>query len=264
MRALLLAGLVAGTVWGQTEIVQAQAPSPPPRFEVTLLPVRVQVNGLFTQHLGSFGVASWSPREHLALQLLGGGNWYNEESAFNGELVEKFRVEAQSASSVLWTWGLFGAVELEPFLGEFTLFQAARARLGFVVSVGAGAGGTRHRLWPASDTPAAYGDTGVHFMATVAAGLRFRIGEHFVARFEVRDVGYSAAINTINGCTGGDLAAINRRLEAGRDLGGAEVSSACRGFVSPNEARAGLWLTRNSSSDIIHNLGLALGAGFTF
>ena len=196
--------------------------------------------------------------------MLGGGNWYNEESAFNGELVEKFRVEAQAASSMLWTWGLFGAVEFEPFLGEFTLLHAARARLGFVVSVGAGAGGTRHLLWPASDTPAAYGDTGVHFMATVAAGLRFRIGEHFVARFEVRDVGYSAAINTINGCNGGDLAAINRRIEAGRDPGGAEVSSACRCFVSPNESRAGLWLTRNSSSEIIHNLGVALGAGFTF
>ena len=193
--------------------------------------------------------------------MLGGGNWYNEESAFNGELVEKFRVEAQAATSMLWTWGLFGAVELEPFLGEFTLFQGARARLGFVMSVGAGAGGTRHLLWPATETPASYGDTGVHFMATAAAGLRFRVGEHFVARFEVRDVAYSAAVDSINGCTEPDLRSLDGRFQLGLD---GAVTAGCRGFAKPHDAASALSLTRFQSSDILHNVGLALGAGFTF
>lgn len=263
MRTLLLAGLMAGTAWGQVEVVEAKTPRAPSQFEVTLQPVRVQVNGKFTQHLGTFGTLSWSPRKHFALQLLGGGNWYNEESAFNGELVEKFRVEAQAATSMLWTWGLFGAVELEPFLGELTLLHGPRAHLGFVVSVGAGAGGTRHQLKPVSDTPATYGETGVRFMATAAAGLRFRVGEHFVARFEVRDVGYSAAFSSLNGCTGTDLITLDRSLRI-RDPGTPPVGPDCRTFDNPNDVQVGLSLSRNQSTDIIHNLGLALGAGFTF
>lgn len=264
MRALLLAGLMAGTAWGQAQLVEVQAPS---RFEVTLQPVRVQVNGKFTQHLGTFGAVSWSPRKHLALQVLGGGNWYNEESAFNGELVEKFRVEAQAATSMLWTWGLFGAVELEPFLGEFTLFDGPRARLGFVLSVGAGAGGTRHQLKPASTTPARYGDTGVRFMATAAAGLRFRVGEHFTARFEVRDVGFSSDATTVNGCDEADLGAIAQRSLLFRDdESPLSLSPSCRGFPRDQymDAFVAQSLVRSRSTDIIHDLGLALGAGFIF
>lgn len=267
MRALLVAGLMAGTAWGQAEVIQVQAPAAPRRFELTLQPVRVQVNGKFTQHLGTFGVLSWSPREHVALQLLGGANWYNEESAFNGELVEKFRVEAQAATSLLWTWGLFGAVELEPFLGEFTLFHGPRAQLGFVISVGAGVGGTRHQLKPTTQTPATYGDTGARFMATAAAGLRFRVGKHFTARLEVRDVGFSSDVTTVNGCNVDDLSTLARQALRVWDDGSLPyLSPSCRGFPpgQHGDAFTAQHLAQQRSTEIIHDLGVALGAGFTF
>ena len=77
-----------------------------------LYPVAMQVNGKFTQHFGTMGSFVYHLQENFGLQISGGYNWYNVESAFNGELVEKFRVEAQAATSLLWTWGVMGGVEV--------------------------------------------------------------------------------------------------------------------------------------------------------
>ena len=82
--------------------------------EIALYPAAVQLNGEFTQHVGTFGAVTWHVREAFAFQLLGGGNWHSVESSFNASLVENYRVEAQAASSLLWTWGVFGGVEVEP------------------------------------------------------------------------------------------------------------------------------------------------------
>ena len=103
MRAMVLLAVVGVGAWAQPASVESSAPVKPGRFEVTLIPAAVQVNGKFTQHAGTFGSFTWYVRERFGLQLLGGANWLNEESAFNSELVEKFRVEAQMASSLLWT-----------------------------------------------------------------------------------------------------------------------------------------------------------------
>jgi len=213
-------------------------------FELSVSPVTAQVNGKFTQHFGTFAAFTWRLRDRFALQVLGGVNWFNEESSFNQELVDKFRVEAQFSSSLLWTWGLFGGTEVEPLVGELRMFDQP-ARLGVVLSIGLGGGGTRHQLKQRSATPATWADTGVRFMATAAGGLRLQLGNHFVARLEVRDVGYSAAVTTLNGC----------RV--------ADVSTQCRVFAGPDAAIARNLLAL-SSSDTLHVVSVALAAGVAF
>lgn len=267
LRVLAVVMLMAGVAQGQPTGVATQA-TRPTQFELSLAPAAVQVNGKFAQHVGSFGTFTWHATERFALQLVGGGNWYSEESGFNGELVEKFRVEAQTASLLLWTWGLFGGTEVEPVFGELSLLAGPRVRLGVVLSVGLGAGGTRHLLKPRTltsaglESDATYADTGARFMATVATGLRVRVGERFTARLEVRDVGYSAAVSSVNGCSGADVDGVARRWDH-IDQSGAPVSGAC-GIRSPSDARTAQALFRGSGSDVLHSLSLSLSAGFSF
>lgn len=256
MSSLLVVGLVAGLVAGQVQGVEGSAPVPSSgagRLEVTLFPATVQLNGKFTQHAGTFAAVTWRLRDRVGLQLLGGGNWYSDESPFDGELVDKYRVEAQLASALLWTWGLFGGVELEPFVGSFTLFDGPHVRVGLVLDVGAGAGGTRVRLSPKS-----FGETGARFMATFSAGLRVQLGERFTLRLGVRDVAYSARVERLNGCTYDD---VSRPLT----IGGAP-SAECRtaDFATPEDFRNSGFRLAISSSDVLHHVGLSAGAGCVF
>ena len=268
MKTLLLVGLVAGSAWAQAEKETAadvkvhvleERDAKTGRFELSLYPAAVQLNGKFTQHVGTFGAVTWHVRERFALQILGGGNWHNAESSFNGELVDKYRVEAQAAESLLWTWGLFGGVEVEPFFAKFTIANGPLVHFGVVLSGGAGAGGTRHQLKPDTSTPATYGETGVRFMGTFAAGFRLSLGKHFTARLEVRDVAYSARVDRVNGCSASDLDRLNLI-----DTNGPPVSASCRDFDSAIDMRLAGNLVKLPGSAVLHNVGAYLGAGFIF
>ncbi len=260
MKLSLLLGLVAGSALAQLQTHQVhvveEGEAKAGRFEVSLYPAAVQLNGQFTQHVGTFGAVTWHLRERFALQVLGGGNWHNVESAFNGELNAKFNVEAQSAASLLWTWGLFGGVEVEPLVAKFTLFNGPLAHFGVVLNGGAGVGGTRHQLKPATNTPASYGDTGTRFMGTFAAGFRLGLGKHFTARLEVRDVAYAARIEQVNGCNLSDLNDIR--------AGAAPASPSCVGFAAPVDAALARSLVQVPGSAVLHNVGMYIGAGFVF
>lgn len=244
---------LAGDVVGEVE----QRAAATRRFEVSLAPAVVQVNGLFTQHVGTFGTFSWRVHERVAVQLLAGGNWYSDEAPFNAELASKFRVESQAASSQLWTWGALAGTELEPFVGELALF-GSRARVGVVLGAGLGAGGTRHRLFQPPGEAPRFGDTGTRFMAAVAVGLRLRVGERFVARLELRDVFHTAAMSTVNGCTLEDAATI------------ATHGIRPRGPISPGcaleyrDAPLAMQLLQAPTSGLVHHVGVSVAAGFVF
>ncbi|MDP2276406.1 MAG: hypothetical protein Q8N23_26015 [Archangium sp.] len=260
---LMAAGLMAGVAWAgepaaQVHVIE-QRDAKSGRVEVALFPAAVQLNGQFTQHVGTFGSVTWHLRERFALQVLGGGNWHNVESNFNAMLVENYRVEAQSSASLLWTWGVFGGVEVEPFAAKFTLFNGPLAHFGVVLSGGLGAGGTRHQLKPQTTTPASYGDTGARFMGTLAAGFRLSLGKHFTARAEVRDVVYSARIEQVNGCTRADADAPNL-IDPGT-----APSGQCREFERDIDRTLAFSLLKlDPNSSVLNNVGLYLGAGFIF
>lgn len=263
-------------------IVEQKTYSDSRKVEVVLFPVAMQVNGKFTQHFGTMGSIVYHLQENFGLQISGGYNWYNVESAFNGELVEKFRVEAQAATSLLWTWGVMGGVEVTPLYGKFALFEGTLAHFSFVINGGVGAGGTRHQLKPetirtsdGSISQATYGDTGVRFMGSLGAGFRLRLGERFAFRLEVRDVVYTARMERVNGCNVDDLRAMDQKIRGGQDPASATVGDGCQienftGTIEgtdikrQNDVPLALNLVRIPSSDVLNNIGLYLGISFLF
>jgi outer membrane beta-barrel protein len=262
-------------------IVEQKRFSDSGRFEVTLYPVALQVNGKFTQHFGTMGQLTYHLQENFGLMITGGGNWFNAESSLNGELVEKARVEAQAASSLLWTWGVMGGVEVTPFYGKFTFFDGTLAQFSFVLNGGAGIGGTRHQLKPESVrqndnsiSPATYGDTGTRFMAGLGAGFRLQLGQRFAFRLEVRDVVYTARVEQVNGCNVDDLRGMDAATRAGRAPTTAMVGPSCRvetfegtdenGLNNRNNIPLALGLVRSPSSDVLNNVGLYAGLSFLF
>lgn len=261
-------------------IVEQKRFSDSGRFEVTLYPVALQVNGKFTQHFGTMGQLTYHLQENFGLMITGGGNWLNSESSLNGELVEKARVEAQAASSLLWTWGVLGGVEVTPFYGKFAFFDGTLAQFSFVLNGGAGIGGTRHQLKPESArpdgsiSPATYGDTGFRFMAGLGAGFRLQLGSRFAFRLEVRDVVYTARVDRVNGCGRDDLQAMDAATRMGRPISNVNVADGCRketfdgmdenGMRNQNNVPLALGLVRNPSSDVLNNIGLYAGVSFLF
>ncbi|MGV3619746.1 MAG: hypothetical protein ACO1OB_02955 [Archangium sp.] len=252
MTSLLVAMVMAQAATVDLHVVEERV-AKQGRFEVSLFPAAAQLNGQYTQHVGTFGAVTYHLRERFGLQLLGGGNWYNAESAFNSELVEKFRIEAQAAQSLLWTWGVFAGVEVEPLTIKFAVFDDTLVHAGLVIGGAAGAGGTRHQLKPGNSTSATYGDTGVRFMGNLSAGFRVQVGKHFTARLDVRDVIYSGQMTTVNGCTAAQIP----------DFRGEPVAS-CGNFETTTDATIARNLLLLSSSAILNNVGLYVGAGFVF
>lgn len=262
-------------------IVEQKAYSDSKKSEFVLYPVAMQVNGKFTQHFGTMASFVYHLQENFGLQISGGYNWYNVESAFNGELVEKFRVEAQAATSLLWTWGVMGGVEVSPLYGKFSLFEGTLAHFSFVLNGGVGAGGTRHQLKPetakadGSVSQATYGDTGARFMGSLGAGFRLQLGQRFAFRLEVRDVVYTARMERVNGCNVDDLRAMDQKIRGGQDPATATVGGTCNvdtftGTIEgtdikrSNDVPLALNLVRIPSSDVLNNIGMYLGISFLF
>ncbi|MBL9039552.1 MAG: outer membrane beta-barrel domain-containing protein [Archangium sp.] len=254
-------------------IVEQKAYSDSGRREVVLYPVAMQVNGKFTQHYGTMGSFVYHLQENFGLQISGGYNWYNSESGFNGELVEKFRSEAQAATSLLWTWGILGGVEVTPIYGKFALFEGTLAHFAVVINGGAGIGGTRHQLKAETVnsagvvSPATYGDTGLRFMGSLGAGFRLQLGKRIAVRLELRDVVYTARMERVNGCDVTDLRAMN----SATDLSRVQVSPSCqvstfqdgslKRSIDISIARK---LVETPSSDVLNNVGMYFGASFLF
>ncbi len=250
MRALVVAaGLVSMAVHAQALEVATQEPAHEStvQLELTVAPVMAQLNSKFTQHVGTFGTVGLRINKRFSVQVLGGGNWYSAETAFNQELVEKFRVEAQASSSLLWTWATFGGFEVEPATIAFDVLGAP-AKAGLTLGVALGLGGTRH-----TTVPGQYGDTGARFMASAAGGFRLQLGQRFVARLDVRDVMFSSSISQVDGCTGGEF-----NLSTGQPRG---FGGTC---TNVNSSRAADGLIRLSGTDVLHSLGLSLSAGVVF
>ncbi|HEY0881868.1 MAG TPA: hypothetical protein VGD87_10085, partial [Archangium sp.] len=98
----------------------------PARFELSLSPVSVQLNGKLVEHIGTFGTATWFPHERVGVQLTVGGNWFAQESAFTREFEQNYGLAL--ADSVAWTWAAFAGLEVEPVSGAFRVFDGAPVR----------------------------------------------------------------------------------------------------------------------------------------
>ncbi len=249
-------------------IVEKKQFSDRSKREIVLYPAALQANGKFTQHIGSALSAIYHLHENFALQVSGQYNWLASESAFNGELIDKVRQEAQAASSLLLVWGALGGVEVTPLYGKFAWYENSLAHFSLVLNGGVGVGATRHQLKPAKLTPATFGETGMKFMGSVGGGFRVQLGDRFAVRLEVRDLVYTARVDNVNGCNLGDLDAMNSALNNGKNLSGVPVTSSCKIEKFDNEGKTDVPLAKSlvatPSSDVLNNVGVYAGFAFLF
>lgn len=268
-------------------IVEQKQFSDSGKREVILFPAAIQINGKFTQHYGTALGFVWHINENFGFQVMGQYNWVNIESAFNTELVDKIGAQAEAASALLWTWGVVGGVEVAPVYGKFALFDETLAHFSIVLNAGAGVTGTRAQLKPQNQrTPMSlceqfpetcaptYGDTGIRFMGQLGGGFRVQLGKRFSFRMEVRDLVYTARVDSVNGCNSADMTAIQTKDRGGQPAGSAAVSSGCRtetfegttsgGYPRSRDITPAVNLVKNPTSDVLNNIGFYMGAGFIF
>jgi len=246
--------------------VEKKAFSDSKRAEIVLFPAAAQLNGKFTQHFGTAASFIYHLHENFGLHISPIYHWSTQESAFNRELVDKVKEQAQPATSMLLSWGVYGGVEVSPFYGKFSFYNGTLAHFSFVVNGGAGIGGTKAQLKPynASTGPATYGSTGMKFLGEVGGGFRLQIGNRFTIRLEVRDLVYTARMDRINGCDYAEATSLSNDANAA-------VSSGCNvsGFGSTtDDVRLNANLASNllnlPSSDVLNNVGFYAGLGFVF
>jgi outer membrane beta-barrel protein len=253
------------------------------KHEAILFPVAFQANPRFTSHTGTALGYVYHLEENFGLQLSFQYNWHTSESSLNRELLSKVHQEVEPASSLLLHWGAQAGVEVTPIYGKFAFYEGMLGQFSFVVNAGIGVGSTRHLLRPSVDDcsgtecrtlGATYGDTGLRAMGSIGAGFRFRFGQQWGLRLEVRDLLYSARVDKVNGCSAADLERLQTAAQAGLpSLSSADVGSGCNaakfdggeaGDSNRLNIPLALSLVKKPSSDILNNLGFYAGLSFIF
>jgi len=254
------------------------------RHEFTLYPAVPQINGRFTQHAGSGLQYTYHLQENFGLQLSGQYNWYANESAFNLELINKVREQAQAASALLLSWGAMAGVEVTPLYGKFAFYDNHLLQFSVVLSGGAGFGSTRVLVRPEvtnqvdgvdSVVPARFGDTGGKFLGSVGGGLRVQFGDSMALRLEVRDQVYTARVDRVDGCNQRDFQRLEEARAGGESFAGLDLSGGCQfekfDGVDPKTGKnyredivLGKDLVGNPSSDVLNNLGFYAGFSYLF
>ncbi|NNB90988.1 outer membrane beta-barrel domain-containing protein [Corallococcus exiguus] len=265
-------------------IVQKKRFADEGKHELVLYPGVVQVNGKFTNHVGTGLNYVYHLQENFALQVGGQYNWYSDESDFNLELIDKVREQAQAASSLLLQWGAYAGVEVTPLYGKFAFFNNSLAQFSVVLSGGAGIGKTRHLIRPevanevegqTFQVPARFGDTGNKFLGEVGGGFRVQFGEHYALRLEVRDLIYTARVDKVDGCNLADFEALEAARAANQPFDGLSLSGSCKvakfDGVDPKTKKnyrediiLGRDLVAEPSSDVLNNVSFYAGFSVLF
>ncbi|AKQ66666.1 hypothetical protein A176_003578 [Myxococcus hansupus] len=265
-------------------IVQKKRFADEGRHELTVYPATVQVNGKYTNHAGTAAHYTYHLQENFALQVMGQYNWYSNESAFNLELIDKVREQAQAASSLLLVWGAHAGVEVTPLYGKFAFLNNSLAQFSVVLSGGAGVGSTRHLIRPAVtnevdgqsfNVPARFGDTGTKFLGSVGGGFRLQFGESYALRVEVRDLIYTARVDRVDGCNLADFEALEAARSSNQDFASLNLSGSCRyqrfDGVDPKTRKnyrediiLGRDLVAEPSSDVLNNVSFYAGFSVLF
>ena len=243
--------------------------------ELAVYPVAAQVNGRFTEHLGTALSYTYHLHEAFGLQLVSLYNWHATDSSFSRELIDKVSQEPLAATSLLVQWAVQGGVEVAPLYGKFAVAEKL-VHFALVFTGGAGVASTRHQLKPGNaGGPATFGDTGLRLAGSVGGGFRVQLGDRFAIRLELRDLLYSARVTRVNGCSSDDLSAMAARLDQQQSVSSATVSSSCdvhrfegidgrTSYNRSNDIPLALNLISNPSSDVLNNIGVYAGLSLSF
>jgi outer membrane beta-barrel protein len=265
-------------------IVQKKRFADEGQHEFSLYPVAVQVNGKFTNHLGSALHYTYHLQENFALQVAGQYNWHTDESDFNLELIDKVREQAQAASSLLLQWGTQVGVEVTPLYGKFAFYDNTLAQFSVVLNGGAGVGGTRHLIRPEVSNqvggetftvPARFGSAGNKFLGSVGGGFRLQLGDSYAVRLEVKDLIYTARVDRVDGCNLADFEQMEAARVANAPFEGLPLSGGCKyqkfDGVDPKTRKnyrediiLGRDLVEEPSSDVLNNVSFYAGFSVLF
>ncbi len=256
-------------------IVQKKQFSDTGKHEITLYPALAQFNGKFTQHFGSALGYTYHLHENFGVQFTPLFHWSNSQSSFNGELIEKARLTAEPATSLLLNYGALAGVEVTPIYGKFAWYDDTLAQFSLILTGGAGYGTTRLQLKDANDAgPATFGDAGGRFLGSVGAGFRVQLGDRFAIRMEVRDVVYTARVDRVNGCSVEDLGAMDKAIRENRAVGAVSgLSSGCRvsefegednGYKRSQNVPLAYDMVREPTSDVLNLVSFYGGVSFLF
>ncbi|MGA9526369.1 MAG: outer membrane beta-barrel domain-containing protein, partial [Myxococcaceae bacterium] len=260
-------------------IVQKKQFSDKGKHELTLYPVLAQFNGKFTQHFGSALGYTYHLHENFGLQFTPLFNWANAQSPFNAELIEKARLTAEPATSLLLNYGALAGVEVTPIYGKFAWYDDTLAQFSLILTGGAGYGTTRLQLKDANNAgPATFGDAGGRFLGSVGAGFRVQLGDRFAIRMEVRDVVYTARVDNVNGCSVNDLTWLEGeyRKDSAFDpaaRGAGKVSTGCQldkfsgesnGYKRSSDIPLAYDMVREPTSDVLNLVSFYGGISFLF
>lgn len=265
------------------EIIHVVQRKPHPfggKWEASLLGA-AQVNGKFTDHIGTGAQLTFHLQENFALLVDGVWYPYAQSTKFSDELLSTASLTPQAANQILLNWVAGAGVEMAPVYGKFAFYDDKLAQFAIYLRATGGVADTRLLAAPAFSEPnpadpsktldhaAVYGDTGVKFVGTVGVGVRVYMTDRLALRFEVRDQVLTARISTVNGCSASDLEALSVSGDA------ASVSASCNkdaladpSATDPKDkyraAGPASQLIRNPSSDVVNNVAALLGLSFLF
>ncbi len=235
------------------------------RWEATLYPLTYQLNSRWTSQLGQGMAVAYHFSETFGLQGVFGFNdipavSISEETDLMTELRDKARLQPDSSNSVITQWYGMASFELAPIYGKIAFYEEAMLRFGIFLSVGAGAVGTKLQLTPRGDLAPQFATAGIRGGALVGGGFRVHLPGQWMLRVEVRDLIYSAKIDSLNRCTA-------QELDAYLGRGAGDVGSAC-GPGADSLASAGLVGTANSridqSTNTVNNVTGYIGFSYLF
>lgn len=225
--------------------------------EVALFPAIFQLNSKFTNHLGAGAQYLYHLHESFSVQVMGQYYYMNQQAGFVQDMIDTAQIQPQPATALTLQWAATGGFEVTPIYGKIAIYDGKIAHFGLVLSGGAGIGGTRIQLSGEDDEGGrVFGDAGTRFVGQIGAGFRVRFDQSFVARLEVRDLVYTAQVDTINGCTFTDFEALEANGTASGSCKAGGMSEAARTRAQE--------LIRKPSSDVLNNLGIYAGISYIF
>lgn len=222
----------------------------------------VQVNGKFTEHLGTGLDYAYHAREAFALTV--GGTWFARavQSEFTeSELIDKARQQPLTASALLLNWEGHAGLELSPIYGKFAVFNTGVVQFGLYLGSSLGVAKTSVQLRsadPNGDRDRTFGDTGYKPVGIFNAGFRMFFSERLAFKAEIRDTIYSGAVQTINGCTYKNLQAV---------AAGGSVPATCdkSAFLDRvTDGQIASELVKDPSSDVLNNVSFLAAVSVLF
>lgn len=230
------------------------------RHEFVLYPAAIQINQKFTTHMGVSAQYAYHLHENFAFQIQGAYFYINEQTGFTEELIVNGKQAPQAATALTLQWDATGGFEMTPIYGKFSLFEGTMGHFGLVLSAGAGLAGTRIQIQNESSAGGerTFGDTGQKFVGQVGAGFRIFLTEYVLLRLEVKDLVYTAKVDTINGCDVNDLEQLKNGLPA--------LSGSCANgdFADSSDYAIAKTLVEDPSSDVLNNVGFYAGVAVAF